>query len=92
MFTGTTTIALAMLPSVEKVVALELEGYLKKWSSPYFEQAKVSDKIDVRIGDAVTSLATLQKESASFDLVRARIQTLCISFTNLQRPGVHRCG
>ena len=71
MFTGTTTVTLAMVPTVEKVVALELEGYLKDWARPYFEQARVSDKIDVRIGDAVSSLRQLDEENASFDLVRA---------------------
>ena len=70
MFTGTTTVTLAMVPTVEKVVALELEDYLKDWARPYFEQARVSDKIDVRIGDAVSSLRQLDEENASFDLVR----------------------
>ena len=70
MFTGTTTVTLAMVPTVEKVVALELEGYLKDWARPYFEQARVSDKFDVRIGDAVSSLRQLDEENASFDLVR----------------------
>ncbi|KAI0083788.1 S-adenosyl-L-methionine-dependent methyltransferase [Irpex rosettiformis] len=69
MFTGTTTVTLAMIPTVEKVVALELEGYLKDWSRPYFEQAQVSDKIDVWVGDAVSSLNRLDEEHASFDLV-----------------------
>ena len=73
MFTGTTTITLAMLPLVEKVVVLELEGYLKEWTRPYFEQANVSDKIDVLIGDAVVSLGKLDEEKTSFDLVRARL-------------------
>ncbi|KAI0342494.1 S-adenosyl-L-methionine-dependent methyltransferase [Trametopsis cervina] len=69
MFTGTTTVALALVPTVEKVTALELEQYLKDWSQPYFQQAQVSDKIDVLIGDASVSLNTLSQQGASFDLV-----------------------
>ena len=70
MFTGTTTVSLALLPSVKKVVSLELEGYLKVNNTPYFEKAGVAHKIDVRIGDALTSLDTLIKEGATFDMVR----------------------
>ncbi|KAF7790653.1 hypothetical protein EIP86_001609 [Pleurotus ostreatoroseus] len=69
MFTGTTTVSLALLPSVKKVVSLELEGYLKVNNTPYFEKAGVAHKIDVRIGDALTSLDTLIKEGATFDMV-----------------------
>jgi caffeoyl-CoA O-methyltransferase len=69
MFTGTTTAALAMVPTVEKVVALELEHYLESWTRPYYEQVGVSDKIDIRIGDARASLDKLSSENTSFDLV-----------------------
>lgn len=70
MFTGTTTVSLAMLPTVEKVVTLELEGYLESNNRPHFEQSGVSEKIDIRIGDALASLDQLIKEGASFDMVR----------------------
>lgn len=70
MFTGTTTVSLALVPSVMKVVSLELEGYLKEINTPFFEQAHVAHKIDVRIGDALTSLDTLAREGATFDMVR----------------------
>lgn len=70
MFTGTTTVSLAMLPTVLKVVTLELEEYLERTNRPFFEQSGVSGKIDVRIGDALTSLDRLIKEKASFDMVR----------------------
>lgn len=36
---------------------------------PYFEQAGVAHKIDIRIDDAVKSLDALDKEKASFDMV-----------------------
>lgn len=70
MFTGTSTVALALVPGVEKVVTLEIEGYLKEINTPYFDEAGVSNKIDVRIGDALTSLNALVNEGASFDMVR----------------------
>ncbi len=69
MFIGTTTVSLAMLPGVEQVVSLELEGYLEEINRPYFKLAGVSDKIDVRIGDAIASLDKLIAEGASFDMV-----------------------
>ncbi|KAJ3489970.1 hypothetical protein NLI96_g1752 [Meripilus lineatus] len=69
MFTGTTTVSLALVPRVEKVVALELEGYLEEHNRPYFDRAGVSDKIDVRIGDALQSLDQLVRENACFDMV-----------------------
>lgn len=69
MFTGTTTISLASVPTIERVVTLELEAFLEKHNRPYFEEATVSEKIDVRIGDAMASLDVLAKEGASFDMV-----------------------
>lgn len=69
MFTGTTTVSLAMLPTVEKVVTLEIESYLEQTNRPFFEQSRVSEKIDIRIGDALSSLDKLIAEKASFDMV-----------------------
>lgn len=69
MFTGTTTVSLAMLPTVEKVVTLELEQFLESTNKPYFERSGVSDKIEIRIGDALTSLEQLVEEGTSFDMV-----------------------
>jgi len=69
MFTGTTTVSLALVPSVEKVVALEIEPYLVEFSRPYFQEAGVADKIDVRLGKALDSLEILEAEGASFDMV-----------------------
>ena len=69
MFTGTSTAALALVPTVEKVVTLEIEGYLKEINTPYFEEAGVAHKIDIRIGDALTSLDSLIAQGATFDMV-----------------------
>ena len=69
MFTGNTTLALAMVPTVEKVVSLELEQFLEQTNRPFFEKSGVSEKIDIRIGDALTSLDKLVEEKASFDMV-----------------------
>lgn len=70
MFTGTTTVSLASVPGVERVVTLEIEAYLEKHNRPYFEEAGVADKIDIRIGDGLTTLEALGKDGASFDMVR----------------------
>ncbi|EKM57117.1 uncharacterized protein PHACADRAFT_172804 [Phanerochaete carnosa HHB-10118-sp] len=69
MFTGTTTVSLALLPTVERIVTLELEEYLEQTNRPFFEQAGVSEKIDIRIGDALSSLDKLIADNASFDMV-----------------------
>ncbi|THH31782.1 hypothetical protein EUX98_g2386 [Antrodiella citrinella] len=69
MFTGTTTVSLALLPTVDKVVTLDIEPYLREINTPYFQQAGVAHKIDIRIDDALSSLTNLHKEGASFDMI-----------------------
>jgi predicted O-methyltransferase YrrM len=69
VFTSTTTVALALLPDVEKIVALDIEPYLVEFAKPFYEQANVKDKIDFRIGDAVETLKNLEKEGQTFDMV-----------------------
>ena len=69
MFTGATTVSLASIAGVEKVVTLELEAYLEKHNRPFFEEAGVADKIDIRIGDGAATLDALGKEGVSFDMV-----------------------
>lgn len=69
MFTGTTTVSLALVPSVEKVTALDIEPYLLEHNLPNFKEAGVAHKIDVRIGNALESLDKLEEEGASFDMV-----------------------
>ena len=53
-------LALALLPSVEKVVGLEIEQFLEDFDRPFWEQAGVSDKIETKIGLAVESLKELE--------------------------------
>ena len=69
MFTGTTTVSLALVPSIEKVTALDIEPYLLEHNLPSFKEAGVADKIDVRIGNALQTLDQLEQEGASFDMV-----------------------
>lgn len=69
MFTGTTTAALALVPTVEHVTALDIEPLLKEVTEPYFREAGILKKIDVRIGDAKDALKTLAKELKQFDMV-----------------------
>ncbi|KAI0786191.1 O-methyltransferase-domain-containing protein [Abortiporus biennis] len=69
MFMGTTTISLALLPSVTKVVALEIEPYLEKIVQPYFAEAGVEHKVEVMIGDALGSLDKLIDSKANFDMI-----------------------
>lgn len=68
--TGTATLAFALLPSVEKVVALDIEPYLAELVTPYWQRAGVARKIDFKIAPALESLADLSKhQHAPFDLV-----------------------
>lgn len=69
VFASTTTVALALLPFVEKIVALDIEPYLVEFANPFYEKAEVSDKIDFRIGDAIKTLEDLESKNEGFDLV-----------------------
>ncbi|GAA6032399.1 hypothetical protein JCM8097_008155 [Rhodosporidiobolus ruineniae] len=70
VFTGTATLALALLPSVERVVALDIEPYLKEFSTPYWEKAGVEGKIDYPVAPAGETLEKLAAEGAEgFDLI-----------------------
>ncbi|GAA97257.1 uncharacterized protein L969DRAFT_69527 [Mixia osmundae IAM 14324] len=68
-FTGTTTVALALVSSVKHIVALEIEPYLKENNEPFFKEAGVADKVDMRIGDALKALDKLEEEQQSFDMI-----------------------
>ena len=94
MFTGTSTTALALLPSVERVVPLEIEPYLKEFCTPWWKKAGVSDKVDCRIGDGQASLKQLAEEKATFDLVgssqgslRLAVHTLSQVFIDADKGG-----
>lgn len=71
MFTGTTTASLALVPSVEHITALDIEPYLKEVTEPYFREAGILEKIDVRIGDAKEEMKTLANDGKQFDLVNS---------------------
>lgn len=69
MFTGTTTVSFALLPEVEKVVAMDVEPFLVEHNSKWWKEAGVSDKIETRIGDARDGLKKLAEEKQQFNLV-----------------------
>jgi caffeoyl-CoA O-methyltransferase len=70
VFTGTATLALALVPSVTEIVALDIEPYLKETVEPYWDRAGVLNKIDFRIAPALESLAALaEAKHEPFDLV-----------------------
>ncbi|ORY89787.1 O-methyltransferase-domain-containing protein [Leucosporidium creatinivorum] len=70
LFTGTTTLALGLLPNIEEVVALDVEPYLETFDRPFWKRAGVSDKIQTLIAPATDSLRQLKSEGhPAFDLV-----------------------
>ncbi|MGX5805617.1 O-methyltransferase [Bradyrhizobium sp. Arg314] len=68
---GYSTIWMARgLPADGKIVTLELDPHHAKVARSNFERAGVSDKIDLRVGPALQSLAALGNENAGpFDLI-----------------------
>lgn len=73
MFTGTTTVSLALLPHVERVVTMDIEAYLVEHNLKWWKQAGVSDKIETRIGDAKAGLQKLKEDKEQFDLVSKHV-------------------
>lgn len=72
MFTGTTTLAIAdVLPKQGgKIIALELDDYLRELANPFFEKAGVKERVDVRIGKAMDSIQEMIKSKEEFfDLI-----------------------
>lgn len=69
VFTSTTTVALALLPQVERIVALDIEPYLVEFAKPFYKQAQVENKIDFRIGSAIKTLEDLEAAGETFDMV-----------------------
>lgn len=69
MFTGTTTVSLALLPQFKKVVGMDVESYLVEHNTKWWEEAGVRHKIHTRIGDAREGLRQLHDEKEIFDLV-----------------------
>lgn len=50
------------------------------FAKPYYEEAKVQDKIDFRIGDAIKTMEDLEAEGQTFDMV----------FIDADKDGYHR--
>ncbi|GAA6058911.1 hypothetical protein JCM10212_002863 [Sporobolomyces blumeae] len=70
VFTGTATLALALLPSVQRITALDIEPFLESFNRPYWQRAGVSSKIDFQIAPALDSLEHFAKDGhEGFDLV-----------------------
>ncbi|GAA5876258.1 hypothetical protein JCM16303_007073 [Sporobolomyces ruberrimus] len=70
VFTGTATLALALLPSVKHITALDIEPYLTSFTEPFWTRAGVASKIDFRISPALESLERLIQEGhEGFDMV-----------------------
>ncbi|PRQ76422.1 O-methyltransferase-domain containing protein [Rhodotorula toruloides] len=70
VFTGTATLALALVPCVKQVIALDIEPYLSTFNEPFWTRAGVSHKIDFRVAPALETLDKLKNEGyEGFDLV-----------------------
>ena len=60
VFTGYSALSLAQgLPADGKLIALEIEEKFVNIGRPFWKEAGVADKIDVRIGPALDSLDEL---------------------------------
>lgn len=71
-FTGYSTLCMARaLPPDGVVVTLDLDGRWPAIGADYWQRAGVAERIEVRIGDAAKTLATLAEEGGDerFDLV-----------------------
>jgi predicted O-methyltransferase YrrM len=70
VFTGYSTLSVALgLPSDGKIIACDKNSAWTKIAAKYWEKAGVSDKIDLRLGNALDTLDVLFKngEANSFD-------------------------
>ncbi|KAJ9477324.1 O-methyltransferase [Pseudozyma hubeiensis] len=82
MFTGTTTVCIAQhLPEGGKVTALEIDPYLDTFTRPLFSQTGLSEKIDVKIGNAVHHLDALSQNILSDE------EAYDIIFIDADKPG-----
>ncbi len=71
-FTGYSAICMAKaLPEDGKLVTLDIDSETTKLAKKYFDKVGVSDRIDLRIGDATDSLKKLQEEwgDSSTDMI-----------------------
>ncbi|KAK4054670.1 hypothetical protein OIO90_003482 [Microbotryomycetes sp. JL221] len=71
VFTGTATLALALIPSVEQIIGLDIEPFLETFNRPYWQQAGVSLKIQTFMSEpASKSLNQLYENKIEpFDLI-----------------------
>lgn len=95
VFTGYSTLAVARaLPEDGKVVALDIDEEATAVARRYWEQAGIADRIDLRIGPALDSLAALEREAgqnqfdfAFIDADKHNYQAYFGYCVNLVRPG-----
>ena len=67
-FTGYSALSVAQaLPADGRLVACDVSTEYTDVGKPFWAQAGVTARIDLRIGPALETLETLQKEGASFD-------------------------
>ncbi|GAA5893409.1 hypothetical protein JCM6882_008026 [Rhodosporidiobolus microsporus] len=70
VFTGTATLALGLIPSVQHITALDIEPFLKEFVAPYWKRAGVADKINFEAAPAIDTLKKLKEQGhGGFDLV-----------------------
>jgi predicted O-methyltransferase YrrM len=67
-YTGYSTLCVAQsLPADGKVIACDISEEWTRIGQHYWEEADLSDKIDLRIGPAVDTLESLKDEAGTFD-------------------------
>jgi O-methyltransferase len=94
-FTGYSTLCMARaLPANGRLVTCDISGKWPAIAGPYWERAGVTDRIEVRVGDASETLAELLAEqgSDSFDFVfidadKANYRQYYEDAVTLLRPG-----
>ncbi|MDI5963480.1 class I SAM-dependent methyltransferase [Streptomyces sp. SL13] len=69
-FTGYSTLCMARaLPADGRLVTCDLAAKWPDMGRPFWQEAGVADRIEVRAGDARATLAALREEGAEFDFV-----------------------
>ncbi|XP_012694113.2 uncharacterized protein zgc:113054 [Clupea harengus] len=70
MFTGYGALSMAeALPDDGRLIACELEAYLKEFVQPIFDKSPHGKKISVKIGSAMDTLQELSETDDQFDMV-----------------------
>ena len=71
MFTGYGALSMAeVLPADGKVVSCEIDPFLKEWSAPFFAKSPHGHKVDVRIGPALETMASVDvANEGGFDMI-----------------------